>query len=480
MLSDTIHIIQHAVVDVHYNGTTDGFALQKEVQDWFEELMVELNSQFNSVVMTDEIISIDSLQLEVDVNSRHWKKEATKQILFQVLDKIMLLRSGSVVTKAFKTVAPAKHLEDEFLFYLQHGYLSWKSSVIPATEWKQKVNLLFEKAGRTVAEKLYQQLKVNSNAILRLNASVPGSLLLRLFATLFSNETAYQTTIKDFSFLHQIIQSNKNAEDAIIVAFLNIVAHWPNYSYTTHAVHNLFTRLVAEKIISKKEIQSTVFLSPVFLEQQKIITVHQSTKKKLLSQEKTEIIQEAKPKPKTVIQLAGEQPTKGISETDGIFISNAGLVIVAAFLPALFQKLQFYNGAIIQNNTQAVCLLHVIATGKKPNDELELVLPKILCGVHPENFIDVRKFRMQQVWKNEIQEVLTSVIEYWNIVGNTSVDGIRESFLQRKGKLMYKESGWILQVEQQPYDMLLQHLPWNISMIQLPWMKQMLQTEWIF
>jgi Contractile injection system tape measure protein len=76
--------------------------------------------------------------------------------------------------------------------------------------------------------------------------------------------------------------------------------------------------------------------------------------------------------------------------------------------------------------------------------------------------------------------VLTSVIEYWNIVGNTSVDGIRESFLQRKGKLMYKESGWILQVEQQPYDMLLQHLPWNISMIQLPWMKQMLQTEWIF
>ena len=76
-------------------------------------------------------------------------------------------------------------------------------------------------------------------------------------------------------------------------------------------------------------------------------------------------------------------------------------------------------------------------------------------------------------------EVLLSVIEHWNILQNTSVEGLRQSFLQRNGKLSYNGSEWLLQVEQQPYDMLLQHLPWNISMIKLPWMEQMLKTEWI-
>ena len=75
--------------------------------------------------------------------------------------------------------------------------------------------------------------------------------------------------------------------------------------------------------------------------------------------------------------------------------------------------------------------------------------------------------------------MLGSVIEHWVILKNTSIEGLRESFLQRNGKLTFANNEWLLQVEQKPYDMLLQSLPWNIGFIKLAWMNQILITEWI-
>jgi hypothetical protein len=79
----------------------------------------------------------------------------------------------------------------------------------------------------------------------------------------------------------------------------------------------------------------------------------------------------------------------------------------------------------------------------------------------------------------EADVMLLSVIEHWSVLKNTSVQGLRESFLQRNGKLTLVNNEWLLQVEQKSYDMLLQHLPWSISMIKLPWMKNLLKTEWV-
>ena len=75
--------------------------------------------------------------------------------------------------------------------------------------------------------------------------------------------------------------------------------------------------------------------------------------------------------------------------------------------------------------------------------------------------------------------MLQSVLEYWTILKNTSIESLRESFLMRAGKLSFDGKEWLLQVEQKGYDVLLQNLPWNISMIKLPWMKYLLRTEWV-
>jgi hypothetical protein len=83
--------------------------------------------------------------------------------------------------------------------------------------------------------------------------------------------------------------------------------------------------------------------------------------------------------------------------------------------------------------------------------------------------------------RNEAHELLTQIIGLWKMKDtpvNNTIDGLRQSFLQREGKLIAEEKNWHLQVEQKPYDMVLSSLPWSISIIKTNWMEGMLWVEW--
>jgi hypothetical protein len=74
--------------------------------------------------------------------------------------------------------------------------------------------------------------------------------------------------------------------------------------------------------------------------------------------------------------------------------------------------------------------------------------------------------------------MLRSLIKNWPILKNTSIEGLRSSFFQRKGKLRKEDDAWRLIVEQKSYDMLLDHLAYSIAMIKLPWNKEILSVDW--
>ena len=81
--------------------------------------------------------------------------------------------------------------------------------------------------------------------------------------------------------------------------------------------------------------------------------------------------------------------------------------------------------------------------------------------------------------KNISEEVLKAVLNAWDKLKNTSIQGFQNSFLQRTGALVYKNDAWNLRVEQRGYDVLLQTLPWSIGMIKTSWMDSFLYVEWI-
>jgi hypothetical protein len=163
---------------------------------------------------------------------------------------------------------------------------------------------------------------------------------------------------------------------------------------------------------------------------------------------------------------------------EGIYIENAGLVILHPFLPQFFGALDIAAEDRLLQPERGLCLLHFLATGQAVAPEYELVLPKILCNIPVEEPVDTG-LELTDLEKEEAAALLEAVIRHWEALRNTSPDGLRGTFLLRPGKISLRDDGdWLLQVEAQAFDILLEHLPWGLSMIKLPWMERMLWVEW--
>lgn len=167
-----------------------------------------------------------------------------------------------------------------------------------------------------------------------------------------------------------------------------------------------------------------------------------------------------------------------IAETQ--YVSNSGIVILHPFLEAYFTELDLLQGRQFINlhaSARAVLLLHYLATGEEEVAEFELVLEKVLCGYPPNETLS-NKLELSEKEKEELLKLLESVIGYWPPLNNTSISGLRDTFIQRQGRLSPKENGWHLTVEQKTVDILLGKLPWGFSTIRQPWMEAVLNVDW--
>lgn len=167
-----------------------------------------------------------------------------------------------------------------------------------------------------------------------------------------------------------------------------------------------------------------------------------------------------------------------------IYIDNAGLVLASPFLPHLFRELGLSRVDDVGKThldpepaTRAVHLLQYLVDGRTSAPEPLLVLNKILCGLSVPtpvpSGIDLTE-REQAL----CDRLLKALIANWTIIANTSVAGLRETFLQREGRLEQLDDRWKLQVQRKTLDVLVDQVPWSISILTHPWMPQPLYVSW--
>ena len=177
------------------------------------------------------------------------------------------------------------------------------------------------------------------------------------------------------------------------------------------------------------------------------------------------------------VYLSGMDADTALQE---IYVENAGLVIVWPFMTHFFKTLSLLaEGNFVDNaaRVRGVYLLQYLATGKEEFAEYLLPLNKLLCGWEMDEPIGPN-YRLTDLEKSETHKLLEAIIGHWSALKRTSVEGFRTSFLQRNAVLIETMRHWLLRVERQPHDMLLERLPWGISMIRLSWVKKMLTVEW--
>ena len=173
------------------------------------------------------------------------------------------------------------------------------------------------------------------------------------------------------------------------------------------------------------------------------------------------------------------------SGADAIYIKNAGLVLAGTFLPHLFESLDLLEGEADGRRSmgpgdaasRAVHLLQYLVDGSCCTPEPLLALNKIMCGLTVETPIDL-EIEPQARERDLCDRLLQAMIANWSAISNTSVAGLRETFLQREGRLEHAADGWRLKIQRKTVDVLIDQISWSISVIYHRWMPEPLYVKW--
>ena len=186
---------------------------------------------------------------------------------------------------------------------------------------------------------------------------------------------------------------------------------------------------------------------------------------------------------KTAFGLPATSEVIAIGEP--VYISNAGLVLTAPFLPFLFQNLDLLSqddkGKTSFRDAEAITrgvhLLQYLVDGSTATPEPLLVLNKILCGVSVPTPVE-QTYTPTEKELELCDTLLKSIIANWKIISNTSVAGLQETFLRREGKLERATDRWTLHIQRKTVDILVDQLPWGISVVFHRWMEQPVYVTW--
>ncbi|PHN02225.1 contractile injection system tape measure protein [Flavilitoribacter nigricans] len=178
--------------------------------------------------------------------------------------------------------------------------------------------------------------------------------------------------------------------------------------------------------------------------------------------------------------LEKESADTSTDQAEVWLVANAGMVLVWPYLGVFFERAGLMkDGHFVDEAHQqrAVYLLEYLVSGESAPEEYKLLLNKLLCAWPMEAPLTVG-FTVGDQLTELCEGLLRAVISHWSVIGDISIDALRETFLLREGYLARTPKGWFLQIPQKSYDILLTELPWGISVVNLSWTDTLLEVEW--
>ena len=500
------HLIKKQVIELKLVTDIDIFSVQDSANRfYYDTILPALEKILNG--LTDESHIIQMEKLEIDLGAIAWEdnqdsikmNEIYMKIENAALGAVRQLRENSQM-KGFReagSINPEKTIgqnaSEAWLYYIQNGYLPWNVNVVNE-QWRLHV-LETLAIDHTMVSKLRSLIDSDENALHRLMNDHPVSFLVNLMEALTAtNQRVLPSRINEIEWLFEKgIKKPLQQEDKPV----DKTTVWIWELFFKGTVKGLSHEDITEKIVKEKwtvkELDEVNLLKedvpglwPVIeiIYQGQDAAVNNSIDAGNVNKNVEMPVDRDLPNTVTGKRVNEDKNDIRNNEpgvtTEGIFASYAGLIILHPFLRHLFLRtVLIKNGSFINRAAQekAIWLLYFVATGNESGEEHQLVVPKILCGYPLECSPDNRE-ELDEASKAEAIDMIKAAIEQWPKLGNTSVEGFRETFLSRNGKMYKKNDEICFAIEPRSYDMLLDTLPWNLSMVKLPWRYELIKVEW--
>lgn len=410
------HIIGRQSIEIQFDSLDDAFGLQDCIAElYYEKLQPRINILFDELFASDTPVCIERVEVDCEIiDADNWEEKWVEMTLRKLSDQLR---------QADKNQRPYNNGGYELIFYLEHGYLPWNT-------------------------------RVGSLAELESGLVIDAGIIHDLMHLIGRNPWVAERLARNFRqhFVSKLIDGVFKENGISNYSFSRLLSEWEVDEESYYDMAELVLETIAQAPAGVEEIKTKA--------------------KKQLSRPLPE-------KDRTRPSKTRKKPVDHAAD-EFIYINNAGLVIFHPFLSKLFEDLELRNGAGWVGEPsvlQAIVAVQSLAVSQERIEEVDLVLPKILCGLPVEAAI-TEGLVASELIRSASDDLIQAVIGHWAALKNTGVASFREAFIQRKGKVTKVDHGWQLQVERKPIDVLFDRLPWGIGVIRLPWMKEMLFTEW--
>lgn len=453
------HLVNQLRIEIHCPNEEQalqlrhnfGLALQQQIE-------VVIDRICSRYIQEDEWIRVDKLELDLGIFSSHSFYETFADIFSSKFEEALVQKITSVPLEERRESIPRSHTE-LLQYFLLCGTMPWW-----ADEQVLDINAIASDQIQMHVDSFRSFLLRN-----RSNENMWKRIVLQLN---HDNRSKIASTLPGFS---EIVQVYKTWIETILQK-RNVAL--PDIERTDATL----TDIVLEHVPVWSEAGNSQLLQSVF--EKSIFRIFSNIPEALVANIKNEWneIKNQDVKPLTAIKSMEESisPADTIPTGEKYISKHAGAVLLAQFLRPFFQKLNLLDGISWKNKAaqyKGAQLVRFLCSGEQYTPEYSLVLEKLLCGIPLEEPVPLDTLLLPE----EIDEaliLLNAIIEHWQALRNTSVDGLRNSFLIRDGSLSRNHEHWLLQVEQKTMDVLLEKLPWGYSTITLPWNNYLIYVEW--
>jgi hypothetical protein len=533
------HSIRQQTLQVELLGTeSQALALQSRLsaycRDWLNPALEQL---FDQLLPENKYLRIEHLELELGrLPPEQWEQQLAPAIVEHLRQAVLacttdaLTVPGNAVTSAATAVTlaidPAQRLFESWLYFLDSGLLPW-SFKLPSGQSLQSALAAAWSQGpilSAVQRRKLQQTLDNPLAMQRLllqfNAETLFSLLQQLAPELFAALAAIiaqntgptlestpassatrpgQASDSAQSFAISLLLQQPSAS-AIIASLLrcwqtkaaNLDVDWQtelnqlfnSYELKLGLDQTATTQLPTIRKSARHAAKEPQPAASPMTDTLNPATFSEPSPATAANFDQTQLDRRPPASAHTKSDCRAQAAASSVNFTEalanGIYLNNAGLVLLHPFLPQLFTALNICEDRCIVQPERGLQLLHFLCTGQTAAPEYDLALAKVLLNQPLEQTMATLE-PLSDDDQQEAMALLAAVIGHWQALRDTSPDSLRGTFLLRAGKLSRRNDGdWQLLVEQQGFDILLNQLPWGIGMIKLPWMANMLWVDWSY